>query len=143
MGTDGGVAPSQRCLPGYSIQHPSGLEGHGGEVTGVYRDIIISRASILSSPGMEGQHVTMGHKDKFRVVLMYCSAHNPALPRLTEFVSAAALSSPRSLLLGEFNIHRVRSLWGSPGAHRFHGNHGPISLYVSRTHSGPDIFQGK
>ena len=70
--------------------------------------------ALLSSPGLECVHLTVGLRDRFGIVLVYCCLHNPAfsLPELAEFISTAVLKLSRLLIVEDNNIHTELELFG-------------------------------
>ena len=63
-----------------------------------------SRTVSLSSPGLECLHMTVGHRDRSGMVLVYRSPRDPAvsLPEVAKFISVAMLTSPGLFIAGEF-----------------------------------------
>ena len=61
----------------------------------------------MSIPCLEALHMSVGIRDGFGMVLVYCAPCNPAFSflELVDLIAEAALRFPRLIVLGDFNVH--------------------------------------
>ncbi|KAF7236187.1 putative RNA-directed DNA polymerase from transposon BS [Varanus komodoensis] len=75
----------------------------------------LSRLPVPSRPGLECLYLVLGDRDRLGILLVYRAPFCPtvSLPELTETVSDLVLRTPRTLVLGDFNLHAEASLTGA------------------------------
>ena len=103
-------------IVGYSSLDNPRSEGRGGGVATVYhQDFETTPLSIPAAPSFEDLSFKLpGPKPLIISIIYRPPKPNPSfLPDLSEFITALSSISPSVLLICDFNLHIVKTLWTS------------------------------